>query len=246
MNSPQNSKAFTPTIILCRPQMGENIGATARAMANFGLTDLRLVAPRDGWPNQAAIDTARSALPIIENTRVYGSTAEASKDIHYILAATARSRQIPKPCYAPNLSATILYQHLTNKEGTAILFGPENNGLSNEDMTLADAIVTIPMSDIYPSMNISQAVCILAYEWFKHVNEVTEYSPALHTTCLASKFDIEGFFQHLETALDGKHYFKVDEKREKMMLTLKNIFVRAELTEQDVRSLRGILTALQG
>ena len=158
-----------PSILLIRPQMGENIGAAARAMANFGLGDLRLVAPRDGWPNPKASDTAGKALNIIDDAVVHETVEAALADCQFVLATTARERAISLPVMEVRAAMQELHKRTARGEKCAIMFGPERTGLENEDMALADAVVTIPVAPEYPSLNIGQAVVVCVYEWFQAV-----------------------------------------------------------------------------
>ena len=223
------------TIILVAPQMGENIGAVARAMGNFGLSDLRIVNPRDGWPNKSAQAMAAHALPIIESAKIYGATKEAIADCQYIAAATARQRDMQK-------------QHLTPKElisqkphgKTAILFGQENNGLSNEDITLANAIISIPVSADCPSINLAQSSAILCYEWFQAQGTSLNYE----SEPPAPQSELQGFYDNLENRLDDTGFWQVGDKKPKMWRNLRNIFTRAQPTSQEVRSLQGMIKSL--
>jgi tRNA/rRNA methyltransferase len=230
-----------PTIILISPQMGENIGAAARVMLNFGVTELRLVAPRDGWPNQKAIETARNAVQVIENTKVFPTLAEAAFDISRIYATTARPRDMVKTVYTPRKCAEAILQ---TTEKSAIVFGAEQSGLSNEDIVLADAIVTIPVAPIYTSLNLAQAVSILCYEWFTAGDTTPPENLDTGKYGLASKIELTSMFEHLEQELDKSGFFKVLDKRPNMVRNIRNIFVRAGLTEQDVRTIRGLIKSL--
>jgi len=163
---------ITPTILLIRPQMGENIGAAARAMANFGLKELRLVSPRDGWPNPKASDTAGRALNIIDDASLHETVAEALADCQFVLATTARERAMSLPVLEVREAMAELHTRAARGEKCAVLFGPERTGLENEDMALADAVVTIPTAPEYPSLNIGQAVVVCAYEWWQGVIRV--------------------------------------------------------------------------
>ena len=161
-----------PAIVLVRPQMGENIGAAARAMANFGLRDLRLVAPRDGWPNPKASDTAGKALPLIDDAKLYANIPEALADCQFVLATTARERTLSQPVMEVREAMADLHARVGRGERVALLFGPERTGLENEDIALADAIVTIPVAPEYASLNVGQAVVVAAYEWWQGVIRV--------------------------------------------------------------------------
>lgn len=232
------------SVILVQPQMGENIGAAARIMSNFGLSDLRIVAPRDGWPNPKALETARNAAFIIEAARIYPSLREAAADLQHLFASTARPREMIKPCLAPHDAAEACLALTVEGIKAGLVFGPERSGLTNEDVAYCDTVVTIPVSETHASLNLAQAVAILCYECFalqagKSSNIGTGEVP------LATRAEVTGFFDHLETALDRADYFKVPEKRGRMLINIQNMFLRARLTDQDVRTLRGILTSLE-
>ncbi len=234
-----------PAIILVRPQLGENIGAVARAMHNFGLTDLRLVAPKNGWPNPRAIDMAASGISIVEKAKVYKSVAEAMHGIRYALATSARGRDMVKPVLEPCEAARVL--HAQAKQGrTAILFGPERTGLENEDVILAEALVTIPTSPENPSLNLSQAAVVLAYEWFRAqesgIRDQNKPNPAPGP--LAPKQTLQGLFDQLEEYLEAVNHFRTRDKKKLMWQNLRSIFMRAHLNEQEVRTLRGVIRAL--
>lgn len=264
-----------PSIILVSPQLGENIGAAARCMLNFGLTDLRIITPRDGWPNPKAVDMAKGAKEVINNAKIFDSLADATFDITKLYATTARTRDMEKPVYSAHETAEEI---IKNSGKSAIMFGAERSGLSNEDITLADAICSIPVAPIYTSLNLAQAVNITCYEWFKNSIDCThtdqtshaEFIPASSLTSqkilkqvqddeknvinkeidnsnssqLATKEDIAKLFEHLETELDKTDFFKVADKRPKMVVNIRNIFSRNNLTEQEVRTLRGIIKSL--
>lgn len=238
----------SPAIILVNPQMGENIGAVARAMMNFGLRDLRIVAPRDGWPNPAAEAMAAHGLPIIEQVKVYPTTREAIADLHYIYASTARDRRIHKPQVAPREAAEDTVHRAGEGQRIGILFGPERSGLENEDIALAHAILTIPTDEKHSSLNIAQSAVVIAYEWWlaqssglpsKAADEMARDKSA------APLAQVNAFFDHLEEALDKTYFFKLDEKKPAMWRNLRSTFLRAELSEQEVNSLRGMVSALE-
>lgn len=222
--------------------MGENIGAAARVMHNFGLNDLRLVAPRDGWPNQKATETARNAQQIITDARVYPELAPALTGVQYLLAATARPRDMVKRMLSPRQALKELAERSASGQACGLMFGPERSGLANEDLILADTLVSIPVNPEYPSLNLAQSVAILCYEWRMATEGNLPSPPALEPP--ASKDEISGFFSHLTQILDEVDFFKVPEKRERMLHNIHNLFTRAEMNSQDVRTLRGILTAL--
>jgi tRNA/rRNA methyltransferase len=223
-----------PIFVLVKPQMGENIGATARAMHNFGIKELRIVAPRDGWPNPKALDMAANAKEITEKAEIFDDLESAIADCQYVLATSARRRDINKPGYAPEQATQ------QQKGKTAILFGPERSGLTNEDVALADALIHIPVSPDNPSLNIAQAAVIIAYNWFQA--EVIENIEEMQD--LADKEALHGMFDHLEQSLDKSGFFKTNELKSTMWRNIRAMFQRAELSPQEVQTLRGIISAL--
>ncbi len=233
---------MTPVIILIRPQMGENIGAAARVMRNFGMEELRIVAPRDGWPNPKAESMARGGLEIVQNAKLYTTTAEAVADLRYLCAATVRPREMIKPVITPRRAAEELVSRASGRCG--VLFGPERTGLENEDIAIADHILTIPVDAAYGSLNLAQSVAILCYEWYVKERQPIDISMYEGTAKPATKQDLQGLFDHLAGGLDAAGFFKVPEKREKMLQNINNIFLRIGLMDQDIRTLRGIITTL--
>jgi tRNA/rRNA methyltransferase len=233
-----------PAIILVVPQLGENIGAAARAMANFALADLRLVRPRDGWPNPDAVPMAAGATAILDTARVYGSTEDAVADLHYVVATTARQRGMIKPVLSSRDAAEALWARAGQGQRTGILFGGERSGLANDDVALADAVVTIPTNPGFTSINIAQAVLLLGYEWFVAAGGSVREPPQDERSRPASKQELLGFMEHLERALDEAGFLHPPDKRPSMVRNLRNLWARADLREQDVRTLRGIVVAL--
>jgi tRNA/rRNA methyltransferase len=233
-----------PSIILIQPQLGENIGAAARVMLNFGLTDLRIVSPRDGWPNPKAVDMAKGAKDVIKNAQVFDSLKNASHDIHRIYATTARPRDMVKTVFTPRKCIEEVNKHSNNGEKCAIIFGPERSGLSNDDIVFADAITSIPVAPEYTSLNLAQAVSLLCYEWFSSNDQTKDEEFELGNSKIASKQEIANMFEHLEKELDNTDFFKLPDKRPKMVRNIRNIFIRANLTDQDVRTIRGIIKSL--
>lgn len=238
----------SPSIILVQTQMPENIGAAARAMMNFGLNDMRLVAPRDGWPNSRAYDLAGHAAPILDNARVFASLNEAVADRKRVYAATARAREMVKPVFTPAEAM----EKMQAEEDVALVFGPERTGLANDDVAIADAIITIPTASDLTSLNVGQSVVVLAYEWYQRAGgggqgsgtTGPEASAIGEKKPLADKRELQGFLDRLERELDAVDFWKVDEKKPKMWLNLRNIFTRNDLTEQEVRTLHGVMAEL--
>jgi len=233
-----------PAIILVGPQLGANIGAAARAMANFGLGDLRLVAPRDGWPNPYAINSASGADWILDAATVFDTVEAAVADMHYLLATTARSRELRKPVLTAEAAVREIRSKTSQGLRTGLLFGPERSGLENDAVTLAQAIVRIPVDDRFPSINLAQAVLLIAYEWFKAADETppTQFNPGDQPP--ATNAELVALFEHLERELDIAGFLFPPEKRPSMVRYLRNIFQRQGLLDQDVRILRGVVTSL--
>ena len=239
-----------PVVVLVKPQLGENIGAAARAMANFGLSRLRLVAPRDGWPSDPARANASGADWVIDGVEVFDTTEAAIADLGLVYATTARQRDMTKPVVGPDAAGAELYRRLAAGEAAGVLFGGERAGLHNDDIALADQILTYPVNPGFASLNLAQAVLVLAYEWMRASGDGTmrnapdpDTEPA-HP--LAGKGDLVRLFDHLETELDAAGFLKPPEKRPNMVRNLRNLLHRAELTDQDVRTLRGMIVALTG
>ncbi len=232
-----------PSIILVNTQLPENIGAAARAMQNFGLGDLRLVAPREEWPNKRAYDLAGHAAGILDNARLFKTTREAVADCKRVYAATARNREMVKSVYTPAEGNKILREE---DVASAILFGPERTGLTNDDVTIADAIITIPAAAENTSLNIAQSVVVIAYEWFQGaLSRPAKETALVHKSDFASKEELQVFFDRLERELDQVDFWKTEEKKAKMWFNLRNIFTRASLTEQEVRTLHGVFAEIK-
>ena len=236
-----------PVIILVNPQMGENIGAAARAMANCGLSELRLVAPRDGWPNERAVAASSGATDILERAAVYPTTAEAVADLTYVLASTARPRDLAKTVVSPAEGMVALQAWTAAGNHAGILFGAERTGLLNEDLDLADAIITVPLNPEFTSLNLAQAVLLIGHEWFKR-HTGAQAQPPLPAPAgrLATKAELLNVFEHLEEELDISDYFKNPLMRPTMIGNLRAMLQRASLTEQEVRTLHGMIVALTG
>lgn len=236
-----------PAIILVEPQLGQNIGMVARAMANFGLAELRLVNPRDGWPSSEAERAASGAIHVIEGARVFATLNEAIADLDWVLATTARPRDMIKPVLGPDEAAGDLRRRFNNGGKCGVLFGRERWGLNNEEIARCDAIVTYPVNPAFASLNIAQAVLLLAHEWMK----TSGADPARdrferQETSPAPRGMLEELADHLESALDAAGYFYPADRRERMALTVRNILVNMQLSEQEVQTLRGVVAALEG
>lgn len=256
MPGPSESAAcHEPAIILVEPQLGENIGAAARAMANFGLRDLRLVSPRDGWPNEAARSAAALAVGIVDNALIFPTLAAAVADLHYLAATTARPRFLAKSVVAPDSAAAAMFERRRAGLRCGILFGKERSGLENSDIALADVIVTAPVDPAFPSLNLAQSVLLLAYEWRKLVDPRSlgrqgqgaplSAGERFKASTPAERHELLGFFEHLERELDACGFLFPPEKRETMVNNIRSMFARMAPTAQEVRTLRGIVANLR-
>ncbi len=241
----ESERSGAPAVILVKPQLGENIGMVARAMLNCGLTDLRLVAPRDGWPNPAAEKSASGATVVLDRARVFETTADAVADLNRLYATTARSRDMTKAVVTPRRAALEIREAAAAGQHAGLLFGPEAKGLHNDDVALADTIVTAPLNPGFSSLNLAQAVLLLGYEWFQAGVETPDLEVTLPKgTRPATKKELLLLFEHLERELDACGFLHVREKRPVMVRNLRNMLQRAGLTEQEVRTLRGVITSL--
>ncbi len=248
--------AEAPVVILFEPQLGENIGFAARAMANFGLSELRIVGPRDGWPNDKARAAAAGADAVIDAATLYPDLEAAIADLNFLLATTARPRDMVKPVLTPKRAAAELARRHGQGERTGVLFGPERSGLDNDVVALADAIITAPVDPAFASLSLPQAVLLIAYEWLQaeephpSLGRATAHDgPAVEGLDLAgtrpaTRAELMGLFAHLEGELDKAGFLRPPEKRPTMIRAIRNMFHRMGTTEQDVRTWRGIVAAL--
>jgi tRNA/rRNA methyltransferase len=230
-----------PCVILNEPQLAENIGAVARVMANFGLEDLRLVRPRDGWPQERAWPSASGADWPLDNARVFATVSEAIADLKLAYATTARNRGLSMPVMNPREGAAQLVENADLPSG--LLFGGERAGLETEDVAITQGIITIPIDPRFKSLNLAQAVALNAYEWRMAVDAAPppEFRP---TGRPADQSELLGLYEHIEHDLDEAGFFHPPAKKPSMVRNLRVIFARAGLTEQEVRTLRGVVTAL--
>jgi len=233
-----------PIIILVEPQLGENIGAAARVMANFALRRLRLVKPRDGWPNMQARRAASGADRVLAEAELYDTLEAAIADCTLVLATTARAHDQAKPVISPDAAAALLAPRVAARENVAVMFGRERYGLENDEVALADRIVTFPVNPAFASLNLAQAVAVVAYEWFKLGSAGALPFAMPQKSPPAGKQQVQAFFAHLERQLDVIEYFRPLEKRATMLVNLRNIFARMQPTQQDIQTLHGIVDAL--
>ena len=233
-----------PVVILVEPQLGENIGMAARAMGNFALTELRLVNPRDGWPNIAAQRAAAGADHIIGKVAVFDTLAAAVADIDLLFATTARAHDQAKPVMGPEAAAREIHGHVAGGGKAGILFGRERAGLTNEEVARANRIITYPVNPGFASLNLAQAVLLMGYEWFKLVTSGALPFAMPERSERASQEKMEAFFETLVRELDRVEFLRPAEKRETMLVNLRNIFFRMEPTRQDMHTLHGVITAI--
>lgn len=232
-----------PTVVLVRPQMGENIGGAARAMWNFGLERMRLVDPRDGWPNPRAAATASGAARVLDNVGVYDTTAEALADCHFVLATTARSRDLTKEVLTPEEAMRRTRALIGQGQKVGLLFGPERAGLENDDIARANAIVSVPVNPAFASLNLAQCVLLLAYEW-RRQDDGAAPSGDMGRSRPAEAIEVEKLQEHLEERLEQANFFFPEHKAASMRLNLRNMLSRMPLTLADVQIFHGILRAL--
>jgi len=232
-----------PVVILVEPQIGENIGAAARAMANFGLAKLRLVKPRQAWPNPEARKMAAGADRILDEVQLYDTIEAAIADCTLVLAATARAHDQAKPVIGADEAAKLMAPHVTAGETVAVMFGRERYGLENHEIALTDRIITLPVNPAFASLNLAQAVVVVAYEWFKHAGSGLPFAMPQKSPPVA-KQQLLAFFEKLERELEKVEYFRPPDKHGVMQVNLRNIFQRMQPTQQDIQTLNGVITAI--
>jgi cysteinyl-tRNA synthetase/tRNA/rRNA methyltransferase len=234
----------SPVVILVRPQLADNIGACARAMANGGLFHLRLVAPRDGWPQEKAWRNSSGADRILDMASVFDSLPSAVADLHHVFATCPRPRHIIKPVLTARGAAIELREIVSRNLRTGVLFGPERAGLDNDDMAHADALVRYPLNPAFMSLNLAQAVMVLAYEWWTAAEPTPPRTLMTNETRIATKAELENFLTHLVDQLDACGFLRNLPKRPGMVRNIRHFFQRGEVTEQELRTLHGVVTEL--
>ncbi len=251
---PPETLPVAPAIILVNPQLGENIGMVSRAMLNCGMTDLRLVAPRDGWPNDQAIAASAGARLVIENAKLFETTADAIADLTFVLATTARNRDMISTIYNPDSAgAEIISRNAgLNKDDATkcgIMFGPERAGLVNEDIALSNGILNVPLNPGFSSLNLAQAVLLMSYSWYsKAIATSDDTDTIIRTgdTDFATRAEINHMLKRLENALDDVNFFASPDIRPNTVRNITNMFSRSDITTQEIQTLQGIISAFQG
>lgn len=235
-------------IVLVEPQIGENIGAVARAMLNFGVTELRLVRPKQAWPNPRAQAMASGADAVLEGARLFDTTEEAVADLHRLYATTARRRDYLKPVATPRHAAAEMRGFVTGGDRVGILFGGERAGLLNEDVVLAHTLITVPTNREFFSLNLGQAALLVLYEYGMSAEDIPQGERfEMGGTRPATRAELYGLFDQLEAELDEAGFFdNIQTKRESIVQNIRNSFQRGALLEQDVRTLRGVIKAIAG
>jgi tRNA/rRNA methyltransferase len=255
MPAPPERVQVTPAIVLVEPQLGENIGTAARAMANFALDDLRIVAPHEPWPNAKAVAASSGAHWVLDKARVFSDLREAVADLNYVFATTARARDMVKPVMLPETAVEETRRRQVEGQACGILFGRERWGLENDALSYADALVMVPVNPVFASLNLAQAVLLIGYEWFKSgdrksLGRQTRFDGRSKEgtphdgSRPANKAELYGFYEHLERELDESAFLQPPEKRPTMVRNVRNMFARMEATEQEIRTLRGIIASL--
>jgi len=234
-----------PSIILINPQLGENIGMAARAILNNSLGHLRLVAPVHGWPNEHAIKPSAGAKVVLDTVEVFANTKQAVADLTHVYATTARDRDMTKRVITAKAAASEMRRFIKAGYKPGVIFGRESWGLSNDDVAMADTLITIPLNPAFSSLNLAQAVLLVGYEWFQSGDKTKGVDVQIpKNTRIANKGELIGLFEHLEKELDNCGFLRPPEKRPTMVNNIRNVFQRANMTEQEVRTFRGIISGL--
>jgi len=242
---PAAASGTAPAVILVEPQLAENIGTTARAMMNCGLSDLRLVDPKEDWLNDRALAASSGAERILERAQRFTTTEEALADREVVYATTARRREMVKQVMTARAAAAHMRDEVAGGRRVGLLFGRERSGLTNHEVALANIVIEVPLNPEHSSLNLAQAVLVVGYEWFQAAYDGPQSMTTLNRARLADKETLEGLFQHLEEELVICGFLRNDEKRPSMVINIRNMLQRAELTEQEVRTLHGIVKELR-
>ena len=242
ITTPSQLSPQMPAIILVRPQMAENVGMVARAMMNCGLYDLRIVSPRENHLSDKAISASSGASDILQKALIFNSLDEAIADLNFVLATTARERGMNKVVYTPEPAIKLMQDKTAQGQKCGILFGAERTGLENHELVMSDGIIEIPLNPLHCSLNLSQAVLLIGYEWFKSTDE--KKSSEQSTNIPATKAELDFFLKHLENELEKRGYFRFFDKKERMQRNLRNIFTRNNLTTSEIRTLHSVVNDL--
>jgi tRNA/rRNA methyltransferase len=230
-----------PSVILVRPQMGENVGAAARAMWNFGLSQMRVVAPRDGWPNERAVALASGAGRVLDSAMLVEDTAAACADCAFVFATTARGRDLTKPVYTPEAAMAETVARLAQGQKVGILFGPERTGLENDDIARANAIISVPVNPDFPSLNLAQCVLLIGYEWRRQTEQAPQRVDVMADTDWATHAEMEALSGHYEARMQEAGFFFPHHKAASMKENLRNMWSRMPMTRADVQTFHGML-----
>ena len=241
---PAAPESAQPIIILVNPQMGENIGATARAMLNCGLCHLRLVTPRDGWPSEKADAMSAGALEVMPPVQVFDTLAEAIADCHTIYATTARARDLVKPVMTARSAGVAMHQDIAEGQKVAILFGAERSGLTNDEVMMAHRLITIPLNPGFSSLNLGQSVLLVSYEWSQGTFDAPDMATPLGKSNPAPAELFNGFFDRLDSELLASGFYRVPEMKDIISRNIRSFFSRAHPTDQEINTLHGIITSL--
>ena len=233
-----------PVFVMVRTQLASNIGASARAMMNFGIQELRLVSPREDWLSSEARSMAAGADKILEEAKVFNDLSSAVSDLQYVYATSTRRRDMVYEISNAEEGAMKLTKQILSGIKCGVLFGPERTGLLNDELMFADSVIEVPLNPEHSSLNVSQAVLLIGYEYFKHNNQNRSKEINILNSRVAEKKDLIIFFNHLESELDKAGYFSIPEKRPKMLRNLKNIFIRSHLSQQEINTLHGVINDL--
>ena len=233
-----------PCFIFVNPQMGENIGASARGMWNFGLERMRIVAPRDGWPNQKAVAMASGAGRLLDEALIFPTFTDAIADQHFIFATTARPRDLLKPIYSPEEAIKLAFSKISRGQNVGFAFGPERSGLENSDIVKANAIVSVPVNAKFPSLNLAQCALLLAYEWMLKSSNLNNDKQILEQSSMVDVMKVEKLSQYFEDALEKADFFYPEDKAESMKINFRNMWSRMPLTNSDVQIFYGMLRQL--
>jgi tRNA/rRNA methyltransferase len=243
------SPPAAPVVILCRTQMGENVGTAARAMLNFGLTELRLVAPSCGWPNAKAVVAASGAVEVLNRAELFSDLAAATADLHHTLATTARPRELAKPVRDAEQAAAVAASLLRDGRRVGVVFGPERTGLTNDELLLADALVSFPVNPAFASLNLAQAVLLFGYAWFRQPGPATAEAAAgapARDEAPATKAELTGLLDHLVRELDAVDFFRAEERRASLIRAIAVMLERRRWTTAEVHLMRGMVKDLTG